>query len=229
MENRTLLGCHAALAGVLLLLSGCGGNSSGGSALDSGTDGTQQSESSTPDTSVPDSSAPENAVNETSTPESGVPEGSSDGSTGNDGGSPEAGSCVVPEGGAPCDPGHVVCDNAPCAVPANFCCGTAGNGGFTETCETAGTSCGGLSAACDETADCAGGQICCLVATSFTSANLACQTGTSCSGGLFSIQVCRTSAECESGSGPCIPQQCTLGGGSVTIEACGNVPTCTPL
>jgi hypothetical protein len=85
----------------------------------------------------------------------------------------------------------------------------------------------GLSLACLSAADCphdAGAQICCLVPSSLTSAAAACQ-GAPCSGS-FSVQLCKTSSECASAS--CISQQCAFAGATITLQACGSVPTCSP-
>jgi hypothetical protein len=211
--NRLKWGTAVAAAVTLALSAGCGGDDSGANYPDTGTDATAQPESSTRDGSVAESSM------EASTREGGAEAASETGT-------PEGG-CVVPEGGSPCTPGEVTCDNAPCDVPSNFCCATQGAQGVTEACDSIGTSCSGLSEGCDETADCSSGSICCLV-TSLSSASVACQAGTACAGGIFSIQVCKTDAECDNAM-PCVPQTCMLEGATVTIEACGSVPTCTPL
>jgi hypothetical protein len=136
-----------------------------------------------------------------------------------------ASACVTPPKGSPCDPGNFTCNGAPCAVPTNVCCGTTPTAAM---CQPAATTCAGSSFACDEKGDCANGQICCFVAVSTTAANNACTTGTTCSGGLFSIQICKTDAECTNGMS-CVPQSCPVGGSTVTIGACGAIPTCTAL
>src|ERR1700722_15800216 len=199
MMNRFRVGWAGALATafVLVLDVGCGGDDSGANYPDTGTDGTVQPESSTPrDGSATETSTDaatrdggQEAAIETGTPESGS----------------EAG-CVVPDGGSPCDPGVVTCGAAPCDVPSNFCCLAQGTPSATETCDGIGTSCTGLSEGCDETGDCASGSICCFV-TSLTASGVSCQAGTACSGGTFSIQICKTDAECDNAT-PCVPQSC---------------------
>ena len=95
----------------------------------------------------------------------------------------------------------------------------------------------GLTLGCLSALDCAGdaaGQLCCLDVTSATSAATVCQAPPC--GGTFSIQLCKSSTECPpvapdaSATGAtCIPQSCGFSGATVTLQACGNVLTCTPL
>jgi hypothetical protein len=218
--------CFALVASLLLVH--CGGSTSSpggdggpthnGNPMDSGSSvtndggGNPDGSLGSPDTGHPNGDSGHMGLPEASVTDSGQP-------------SETGGGCVTPPHGAPCDPGVVTCNMAPCAVPANFCCGVQGG---AEMCDPAGTMCTGASISCDESGDCMSGSICCMVATSISSADISCQMGTSCMGGLFSIQVCKTSAECANGM-PCVPQTCMFGGATLTLEACGNVPTCTPL
>lgn len=85
----------------------------------------------------------------------------------------------------------------------------------------------GLDIACLSTNDCAsdgGAGVCCVTASSSTSARAACQ-GAPC-GGALPIQLCTEGAEC--GGLTCILQTCTLAGAAVAVRACGTIPTCTP-
>jgi hypothetical protein len=139
---------------------------------------------------------------------------------------PQSDGCVIPPGGQSCTPGVVACgSNASCKVPAEECCLMATGSG---ACLPAGAKCpGGLPVACAEASDCPAGDICCLVVTtpSVTGVAISCQP--SCSGGIFSLQICRSDTECPNGQ--CIAQNCSLGGGSLTVEACGLIPqVCTP-
>ncbi len=110
-----------------------------------------------------------------------------------------------------------------CATPAEVCC-LGANG--MEGCQPAGTPCNGLSQACDETTDCPAGDICCLDVMSPSVTGVQVQCAAACTGGLFSVQLCRSDTECASGQ--CIPQNCMLGGGSLSVEACSMIPTCMP-
>jgi hypothetical protein len=64
------------------------------------------------------------------------------------------------EGGttAPATP-TITCGGAPCDAVSSICCGTM-NGG--EACRPRGTSGCATTLACDDSADCAGGGVCCL-------------------------------------------------------------------
>ena len=108
----------------------------------------------------------------------------------------DSGSCVGPMGGAPCDPGVVLCGgDAGCSVPATDCCI-----GSATTCVAAGSTCSGCEIACDETSDCPNGQICCFnIGDTSGNFTMTCQTGTCPAVGLASAQVCKTNAECPDG------------------------------
>jgi hypothetical protein len=91
-----------------------------------------------------------------------------------------------------------------------------------------GNDASGLVLGCVSAADCVGdggAPICCLTpsASSFVAD---CQAAPC--GGTFSIQLCKTNVECA-GDASCTSQQCTYSGSVVTIEACGSIPTCSPL
>jgi hypothetical protein len=40
------------------------------------------------------------------------------------------------------------------------------------------------------------------------------------------VQLCTTDAEC--GDASCVSQKCALGATTVSVQACGNVPGCSP-
>jgi hypothetical protein len=85
-----------------------------------------------------------------------------------------------------------------------------------------------VSLACVSAADCGdGGNVCCLVVnSSLTGATTACQSAP-CAG-TIPVQLCTSTAECGK-TGLCTKQACNFSATSVTIEACGTVPTCSPL
>lgn len=171
-----------------------------------------------------------------------------DGATtpGNSEGGADAGSAPptipVPEGGAPSDPGSVVCNGAPCAVNSgSTCCYAKTDAGSTETCNPANTGCATQTLACNEASDCNGG-LCCqtiigigLQGSTFCSApsEKACP-GTSAMYPQGTFQTCRTDGECgaDSDAGAlkrCIPQVCTSPMtmattvvNTVTVEACAQ-------
>lgn len=122
--------------------------------------------------------------------------------------------CDRPSGGDPCDPGQVQCNGAPCNVSTHFCCADDTK---SSSCVASGSTCGANALHCDEKADCPAGQVCCLIAKSFSNADARCQT--SCSGGLFAIQLCKTNAECLGGA-KCVVQTCS----GAKMEACGSIP-----
>jgi hypothetical protein len=62
-------------------------------------------------------------------------------------------------------------------------------------------TCTGSKIECNEKTDCTGGDICCLKVTSETDFAITCQPGPKCpTGGLTSVQICTTNAECMGGS-----------------------------
>jgi hypothetical protein len=79
--------------------------------------------------------------------------------------------------------------------------------------------------ACRKAAECGdAGLICCVVlsGTNLAAATSICQSGP-CTG-QPPIQLCGKNAECAGGS--CVLQQCSGGGATVSIKACGVIPTC---
>jgi len=83
---------------------------------------------------------------------------------------------------------------------------------------------------CASAADCtgeAGAGVCCLDVTSTS------VSGTSCAAkacpGPLSIQLCAVSAatSSECGGAACVLQNCTVGGTTTPIRACGTFPFCT--
>jgi hypothetical protein len=128
--------------------------------------------------------------------------------------------CLVPDGGAPCNPGTVPCGSTTCNTATEYCCEESNGDG---TCDpvNGGSCASGIKVACNEAADCASG-VCCQEDT-YGPHSATCQT--SCPTGYF--QVCRTDAECGTdGSGApqtCIVQLCPPSAGAaatVTLEAC---------
>jgi hypothetical protein len=159
-------------------------------------------------------------------------EGGADGSQG-----PPA--TPVPEGGAPSDPGSVVCNGAPCDVSSgSTCCYVRTDGGSTETCNAPNTGCSTSLIACNEAADCKGGVCCQTIigiglqgSTFCTAASADSCPGASTMYPQGTFQTCRTDDECGKNSDAgalkrCIPQQCTAPGtanpASVMVEACAT-------
>jgi hypothetical protein len=97
--------------------------------------------------------------------------------------------------------------------------GSGGNG----MCDAADGACIGLYVACTSSADCSDGGVCCLVADTFSSFSASCQAQPTCGGGLFSIQMCSSAAECAG----CVKQTCTIDAVPITFSACGTIPGCT--
>jgi hypothetical protein len=116
-------------------------------------------------------------------------------SGGSDGGGPV---CTRPDGGRPPDPGFVNCGGNECDLTTSVCC-QLGKGTEASvsppSCTSTNASCPALQVrvACDETADCQHGNVCCvdLVTGSATCA-------ASCGAGL---QLCRCDQECN--GSPC--------------------------
>jgi hypothetical protein len=107
-----------------------------------------------------------------------------------------------------------------------------GDGGTCTAYNSAACPNGSLTVACDETADCAGGGVCCEEIVSLGVAGpTECMAG--CPQGWF--QVCRSNTECGSGDGGglnrCVLQTCTqppgllTPGSSVVVEACAVPPS----
>jgi hypothetical protein len=151
----------------------------------------------------------------------------------------------VPEGGAPSDPGSIVCNGAACDVShGSTCCYAKTDAGSTETCNPANTGCATETLACNEASDCNGG-LCCqtiigigLQGSTFCSA----PSAKACPGASAmypegTFQTCRTDGECGASSDAgalkrCIPQICTspttmatMVSNTVTIEACAEATT----
>lgn len=114
--------------------------------------------------------------------------------------------------GGPCGPltaGIDCASGGPCAAPSQQCC----NG----VCKPAGDLCSGrvtsTSVACDETADCPPGKMCCLHNSIVNLVFTQCET--SCAGDPMVVdQVCKQDCECGAGSctGSCNGGMKTCGG-----------------
>lgn len=92
---------------------------------------------------------------------------------------------------------------------------------------SADAAAGALDLQCLSTSSCAGdgavGALCCVTITGTSSARSACQPGPC--GGTLPVQLCASDAECTGTT--CVTQTCSLAGASVTVRACGALPTCT--
>jgi hypothetical protein len=137
---------------------------------------------------------------------------------------------------APPDPGKLVCGTDACTVPGAVCCySSLAPGGAADHCAAGQAVCGAPNDECDETADCAAGQVCCTgVAALPQDASVGGFESTFCidesspgscipRAGVAnsSVQACKTDAECKNGR-PCTVQRCF---GRV-LETCGPDPEC---
>jgi hypothetical protein len=138
--------------------------------------------------------------------------------------------CVAIDGGAACDPGHVVCGSTKCTAGVQLCC--IEDGGFTCVAVDAGgggpppppppppggACSGGTKAFCDEAANCPDAEVCCGFVGSGGGYATSCQP--SCPG--LAIQFCHGSAECVTGT--CVGQTCS----GEYVETCGPIAECLP-
>lgn len=125
--------------------------------------------------------------------------------------------CDAPDGGLPCDPGIVRCGAESCATPGEACCISQSGGAPSATCQPKGATCNDpiVELGCDETGDCAAGEICCSSMSPSGAPKVACAA--SC--GTYGMQVCRSSSECTNGE-PCVVQTCQ---GNI-VQTCGKLP-----
>jgi hypothetical protein len=128
--------------------------------------------------------------------------------------------CTLMACPAPSDPGKITCAGAPCDVPANYCCdGAAADGGTQKCVPLSVSSCGDLRRACDEAADCNGGQVCCIPPNNAPFVAYNAQCAPTCKNDPLSYQLCKTDAECENGL-TCVTQLCH----GKEIRSCGPLP-----
>lgn len=127
--------------------------------------------------------------------------------------------------GTPAGPGKVACGSTECDTATDSCCAKTsfGDGGLTtETvCQPKADQCNngiGGSFACDEAADCAGGEVCCR---GFTGAS--CKAG-AC--GFGTVQVCSGAAECTNDGGACNEYTCKIAKTEYKIMACSKPTGC---
>lgn len=226
-----------------LTLAQCSGSSpapaapdAGGKGLGTGSSGGSPGNSSGSTSSSGGSVTPEPDASATPVGDAG-PSSSGEGGTDGSQGTPPV---PVPEGGAPSDPGSVMCNGAPCDVSGgNTCCYVRTDGGSTETCNAPNAGCSTQTIACNEAADCKGGVCCQTIigiglqgSTFCTSASEKTCPGATAMYPMGTFQICRIDGECgmnaEAGAdlNHCIPQVCTAPGmgtpPSVTVEACAQ-------
>ena len=101
---------------------------------------------------------------------------------------------AIADGGLVPDPGLLQCGASVCATATQLCC-IADNGSVG--CVAGSSSCAGLERECDEAADCAGDDRCCVPMTArvFPAYRTQCAPGCDINKGFF-FQVCKTQAEC---------------------------------
>ena len=165
---------------------------------DTGTPDTGTLDTGTPDTGTPDTGTPDTGTPDTGTPDTGTPD------TGTpDTGTPDTGTADTGTDTAP--PWTDVVGKVGCYTSAPVQCDKDCCGGIDITfswnwqCRD-GCNFGERSYACDQTADCDSGQVCCTSTNGFGTVNgSSCKTATGCGGDK---QLCATSAEC--GSKTCV-------------------------
>jgi hypothetical protein len=133
------------------------------------------------------------------------------------------------------DPGKLACGSETCDVPGSVCCfSSIAPGGAADHCEPNATACGAPNVHCDETADCASGQVCCTGTAvlprdasveGFEASTCMDATSAPCierpGVGSSSIQVCKSDSECKNGKA-CVVQSCF----GRTLQTCGADPSC---
>ncbi len=111
-------------------------------------------------------------------------------------------------GFVPCGPSSCAVSGGRLGAAGSYCCIEAMPGGRTDAvCTDAGPSaCNGVRVACDESADCKDGNVCCTEPgdTLVTACRPSCITGAT------RVQVCTKDDECENG-GPCRAYDCGEG------------------
>lgn len=102
----------------------------------------------------------------------------------------------------------------------------AADAGATSPTCGADAQCANIAIGCVSSADCTadgGAQVCCLMPTLTSGASAACGAQP-CP--ALGAQLCGTSTEC--GGSECVEQQCTFGGETIMLQACGTILTCSP-
>lgn len=142
---------------------------------------------------------------------SGDTGGQTDGNGGQDAG--DSG----PFDGAP-TPAQIECGNVACSASTQECCQYADAGSSAWSCianDAGFGACPGITATCDEAADCLGDSgVCCLGASSGG-------FGASCSAAPCFVQVCKTNAECGD-AGTCSKKSCF----GRQLQVCGSPLGC---
>jgi hypothetical protein len=134
----------------------------------------------------------------------------------------------------PPDPGEIRCGSATCTVPGDVCChGSVSPGGVDECLPKA--DCKAPNRACDETADCATGELCCTGASVLPrDATVSGFAGTFCVDaaspgscapepgvGKSSVPACKSNAECSTGE--CVSESCY----GYPLMTCGGSVDCS--
>lgn len=123
------------------------------------------------------------------------------------------GAGAVPDAGdggddVPSTPGRIDCRGTFCETPRELCCiETPGAEIIWQCLETSeDESCGALLRECDEAADCAPGQVCCVPMTARPYPAYSTHCAATCDDSFYWFQLCSTSAECAGDS--CVTQLC---------------------
>lgn len=122
------------------------------------------------------------------------------------------------------NPGKVTCGADECDLSAGQeCCDTVTLDAGKQACGAAasGSFCPlGAPQACDEKADCANGNVCCI---EFLTQGIGAGCRSTCISGAERYQACKTDAECEPGTGPCALHACRSG---QTVRTCTKPVEC---
>jgi hypothetical protein len=147
----------------------------------------------------------------TTNADSGRDSAPNDGGPGADSASEAAADAAVE--GAASDPNKVECGSETCTTPAQVCCTSISLGGITQSCQApidGGCGEAGAPQACDEAADCPGGNVCCFTQSGFD-VKATCHQG-QCPQGA--IQLCKKGSECPQGT--CTAYDCRIR----VVQAC---------
>ncbi len=131
------------------------------------------------------------------------------------------------------DPGQLKCGTEVCNVPGQICCHESAGGGV-DRCVASLTDCKAPNRACDETGDCASGEICCtgtavlpagsalggFAATRCVDKNAPVNCLPQAGVGKSSVQACKTDVECAAKT--CIAEACY----GYPLMTCGGSGDC---
>jgi len=167
---------------------------------------------SVPDASVPDASMPDASVPDASVPDASIPDAST----------PDA---SVPDASVALQstPKRITCGDRLCAGDSRCCLSRPDESNQSPTLTSCSHSFCSMRRECDESADCASGEVCCYSVVSSPPAVVGsyCVLPANCGGEAESWIACGKPEDCSNaGAPPCIAQKCA----GTTIQACGEIP-----